>query len=1467
MSWYVAYATDAGDQGDAEDVATNSGWTAFTSWALSKLPRDDFRELRYLSYYGEADQPQQLQEELRRLLADKPADPEPDTLHVAQRLLALLRGLPADTAAIQVTDGSPPGGDEGDDDEGDHAPRRPRVGPSQRGKSLGPPRPRLTPSRHRWASKGIARTYSQTADPQAGGYYLASEVAASYDFPQHLIGQGATVGVVMLGGAFSQEDFNAFCKLEDIRPPQVEVISADGTEPSPDPGRADLEVQTGTQIIAGAAPGARIRIFHAANSEPGFLAAVKRARQDKVDALAITWGNAENTWSPAFRAAMNAELRACARQGISTFAASGDLGAGDGQRAPTTDYPAASPYVTAVGGTRMLARGDRLEEEAWNSTDGATGGGQSRTQPRPRYQEELAIPGSGRLVPDIAANADTATGFLVISGGQHLVVGGTSAAAPLYAALAARFVEAGRPLGFANAWLYAAPRSVFNPVRGGDNGAYAATPHGYNLAVGWGSLNGEALLEALQKLPSKPAAAARNTSEGSYFGHCPRDEQGHCKPSGSGQQPTLTKPHRREQKRQQAYQEALDAFDQRKADREQRMDAADALVNDNPWEGHDRQLNTLDPEAGWDKEDSPVRQRWKTEEGAKAFRDQAEKWGQASAEVFAQLHQDRLDRLRDIGGSDKLLAKAGDLVGKGKAAIQKAAGKYLPNIDKAQKLQAQLDEHEADEPPEPDQPDPDAPEAEHDAYEKALARWEADSEKWQDRKDDLEGKVDAANDAEAEAKEAIDTAVNAWSDKVSDVVEKGAGQLHEDLTEEEDSDHEPEPPDSDEAEPEVKAAHQAIEKGLDTVADQVETDDEQEAYDQLGNAWNSLGDDPGYDHVALRDYLRAASDAIQVFAQAGKADAARTIRATAAEALRALRAIDAEGPTAPAGKSLGKALRLPHVVPSPYRDEWKSFTGEKRDRLGRRRCWEEGKPAPCNRQPDEQADKPTKDKPSGHKPTSGKPTADKPVAEQPGGHKPTGAQGDQQGKRSAAKVAQQVITRLGGMGLKAARALWNAPDTAEHFISEYAKTNFYRMFPEQGPDFVGPHKEPGKLAKTAAGAWWLTKKALTVAYAPWIAGEALAHKVALEKGASPEEADHLQHLLLMNDAKLFKVSLALAEHTGLATGGVTLAMSLVPMASSAYLAYSTATDPGAVYRAAHKAVGDAWAALRGRKDFDQADAVQLCLDGMRAYGSDRFMALLSVAWDYTHDLAQAAQLAQQAAQQDQGGQQGKALPNPKPDEDTMDTDDLASQAEDQERQLKSLANTLTKALSWLGEDSGGALVEEPFQHRHKDQGPAGLDFEGDILAEETARPEPQDPRPYMHEKSTTVDFLPAADGEACCAACARGESCQGSCQAHVSDDCPDGQCDALEHQWKALSQRVDQAYADLEQAHQTKALRDNMDALQGTYTPAAELEGELQRCRKAVDYAEQARLSWQEKALAHDACATCPELPFCPREQ
>ena len=355
--------------------------------------------------------------------------------------------------------------------------------------------------------------FRRNTDPAATGYSPLA-VAAAYDFPANLTGLGQGVGILEFGGGFSSADLASFFGGLGLPTPEVTVVSVDGATNAPtgDPNGPDAEVELDIEIAGALAPGARIVVYFAPNTEQGFVDAIGAAVHDATNRpsiVSVSWGGPEESWSISARTAFETATQDGALQGVTVLAASGDQGASDGGPAGTreVDFPASSPYVIGCGGTRLeLAAGVVSSETVWNDLaegEGATGGGVSEAFARPGYQSAASVPTApngftGRGVPDVAGDADPETGYALFVDGSAAVIGGTSAVAPLWAALVARLSEGlGKPLGYANPPIYLPSTGTgLSGITSGNNGGYSAGP-GWNPCTGLGSPRGAQLLADL----------------------------------------------------------------------------------------------------------------------------------------------------------------------------------------------------------------------------------------------------------------------------------------------------------------------------------------------------------------------------------------------------------------------------------------------------------------------------------------------------------------------------------------------------------------------------------------------------------------------------------------------------------------------------------------------------------------------------------------------------------------------------------------------------------------------------------------------------------------------------------------------------------------------------------------------------------------------------------------------------------
>lgn len=347
--------------------------------------------------------------------------------------------------------------------------------------------------------------------------FTPPQVAALYNFPTGVTGAGQTVALVELGGGYTASDLKTYFSGLGLKTqPKVTAVSVDGGKNTPG-GAADGEVELDIEVVGAIAPGANIAVYFAPNTDQGFLDAITNAVHDTVrkpSVVSISWGQSEDDWTAQARTAMNAALQDAAALGVTVMAAAGDNGSTDGATDGKlhVDFPASSPYVLACGGTKLAGSGSKISSETvWNETaasEGATGGGVSNAFPLPTYQSKAGVPANpetnfvGRGVPDVAGNADPVTGYKVRVDKKNVVVGGTSAVAPLWAALIALINQKlGKPVGFVHTKLYAAGSASFHDISNGNNddgglGQYSAKS-GWDACTGLGSPNGAALLSAL----------------------------------------------------------------------------------------------------------------------------------------------------------------------------------------------------------------------------------------------------------------------------------------------------------------------------------------------------------------------------------------------------------------------------------------------------------------------------------------------------------------------------------------------------------------------------------------------------------------------------------------------------------------------------------------------------------------------------------------------------------------------------------------------------------------------------------------------------------------------------------------------------------------------------------------------------------------------------------------------------------
>ncbi|HEX3846099.1 MAG TPA: S53 family peptidase, partial [Steroidobacteraceae bacterium] len=269
----------------------------------------------------------------------------------------------------------------------------------------------------------------------------------------------------------------------------------------------DGEVMLDIEVVGAIVPRAAVAVYFAPNTDAGFLDAITTAIHDTTNRpsiVSISWGGPEPSWTAQAMTAMDDAFQAAVSMGVTVCVASGDSGSSDGisDGADHVDFPASSAFVLACGGTSLVVAGGAITRETvWNDGggNGASGGGISGVFGLPAWQQGLsAVESSGsvalskRGVPDVAGNADPETGYQVRIDGTDTVIGGTSAVAPLWAALIARLNQSsGGMAGLVNPRLYQAPAAL-RDITQGNNGDFEAAK-GWDACTGLGSPNGAAL--------------------------------------------------------------------------------------------------------------------------------------------------------------------------------------------------------------------------------------------------------------------------------------------------------------------------------------------------------------------------------------------------------------------------------------------------------------------------------------------------------------------------------------------------------------------------------------------------------------------------------------------------------------------------------------------------------------------------------------------------------------------------------------------------------------------------------------------------------------------------------------------------------------------------------------------------------------------------------------------------------------
>jgi kumamolisin len=307
------------------------------------------------------------------------------------------------------------------------------------------------------------------------GPWTVPALCAYYGLKAGSLPGGGTIGIYEAGGGWVMSDMTQYFASIQQPVPSITDVSVDGTtNQGANGGDASVEVALDIQVAAAVyqfltGKTATVRMYWGQDIGQGAIAASK----DGCAVCSCSWGDDEPAWGAADLATLQADLVTCTGAGTTFFAASGDNDADDNDQTgqPSVDAPASCTNALACGGTSTPQAGASV---IWNNNPGdpsgeGTGGGYSATFPFADWCTGPA--GPGRMVSDVASNADPDTGFEIVQGGSSQVVGGTSAVAPFWAGLFAAL--GGKGQGFVNAKLWGSSKS-FTAVTSGTNGVYSA---------------------------------------------------------------------------------------------------------------------------------------------------------------------------------------------------------------------------------------------------------------------------------------------------------------------------------------------------------------------------------------------------------------------------------------------------------------------------------------------------------------------------------------------------------------------------------------------------------------------------------------------------------------------------------------------------------------------------------------------------------------------------------------------------------------------------------------------------------------------------------------------------------------------------------------------------------------------------------------------------------------------------------
>ena len=347
--------------------------------------------------------------------------------------------------------------------------------------------------------------------------FTGTQIAKMYNIPAPTANP-VVVGVISFGGGLYGTLTNGVLSNGDVQnywtslgitsQPKVIIVPISGARnvPNFNDGGSTIENTLDVETIGACCPTSNLTIilYIAPNTLSNFYTIINYMINTPVvvsgisyvpNIISCSWGLSETKFSTSLLTSINTILTTASNRGINICTATGDLGSNDGVggSSKNADFPSSCPFVTAVGGTTLTVPSPFTASTTYNTTGvietawSSGGGAVSVKFAKPAYQS--AITGTSRSVPDIALVANPNTGVSFLIAGKTYTVGGTSVAAPIFAA----FLAAIKANGFVNTKLYTqVGTTCFHDIVSGSNGGYTAGP-GYDNCTGLGSINGGVL--------------------------------------------------------------------------------------------------------------------------------------------------------------------------------------------------------------------------------------------------------------------------------------------------------------------------------------------------------------------------------------------------------------------------------------------------------------------------------------------------------------------------------------------------------------------------------------------------------------------------------------------------------------------------------------------------------------------------------------------------------------------------------------------------------------------------------------------------------------------------------------------------------------------------------------------------------------------------------------------------------------